>query len=186
MGRVQPREHCGQGAGGAFHIGRGVPPVGVVGPWAQQSPSCSWSWSAVSSSTGTSGTEAPRSRICTLPPRASFNLGRYGSRFLPEASTRLACPAGGNILRRGFKTVQVAVGAQQVRHLHAAAANGAGHVSQNGVQSRDFQYWGILGLKRTEQAQKTQKRNQHAPEHVPHDEPSLQVMQWSNLSSKAG
>ena len=31
MGRVQPREHCGQGAGGAFHIGRGVPPVGVVG-----------------------------------------------------------------------------------------------------------------------------------------------------------
>ena len=31
MGRVQPRERCGQGAGGAFHIGRGVPPVGVVG-----------------------------------------------------------------------------------------------------------------------------------------------------------
>ena len=29
---------------------------GSLGPWAQQSPSCSWSWSAVSSSTGTSGT----------------------------------------------------------------------------------------------------------------------------------
>ena len=45
---------------------------------------------------------------------------------------------------------------------------------------------GILGLKRAEQAQKTQKRNQNAPEHVPHDEPSLQVMQWSNLSSEMG
>ena len=82
--------------------------------------------------------------------------------------------------------MQVAVGAQQVRHLHAAAADGAGHVSQDGVQSRDFQYWGILGLKRAEQAQKTQKRNQNAPEHVTHDEPSLQAMQWSNLSSEMG
>ncbi|MFR1411081.1 MAG: hypothetical protein ACLSUW_01390 [Akkermansia sp.] len=55
--------------------------------------------------------------------------------------------------------MQVAVGAQQVRHLHAAAANGAGHVSQNGVQSRDFQYWGILGLKRTEQPRRHRKES---------------------------
>lgn len=112
-------------------------------------------------------------QVQNLRPAAQrvFQLGKVRLQILAGGQNQARLPCGGDILRSGFKAVQVAVGAQQVRHLHVAAADGAGHIPQNWVQGRDFQAGGVLGLKSAEQAQKTQKRNQNAPEHVPHYEP---------------
>ena len=117
MGRVHPRERGGQGAGGAFHIGRGVPPVGIVGAVGAAVPVVPMVMVCGVRRHGNVRNGGPQ--VQNLRPAAQrvFQLGKVRLQILAGGQNQARLPCGGDILRSGFKAVQVAMLVPQQQKL---------------------------------------------------------------------